>query len=57
MIKRSDFQHMAQKELSDIVITKFLLVLPTDLYKQGLTALISLKTKTRNGIDVNFNSS
>lgn len=51
MIKRSDFQHMAQKELSDIVITKFLLVLPTDLYKQGLTALISLKTKTRNSID------
>lgn len=51
MIKRSDFQHMAHKELSDILITKFLLVLPTDLYKQGLTAPISLKTKTRNSID------
>lgn len=51
MIKCSDFQHMTQKELSDSVVTKFLPVLPTNLYEQGLTALISLKTKTRNSID------
>lgn len=47
----SDFWHRTQKELSDSAITNFFLFLPTNLYEQGSTALISLKTKTGNSID------
>lgn len=45
---------MTQKlleELSDIAIPKFLPFLSTNIYKQGITALISIKAKNRNSID------
>lgn len=57
MIGPSDFWHVTQKELSDTARAKPPPLLPSNLYGQGFTALISLQQKPEIMLVLNLNSS